>query len=251
MNTGRSTTEPSRPAAPTPRRGRLWWLAVVAVLLADGCAAGSPGANLDGSAEAACAARFPRSYADGPELTRGEFTRTEVGRILDAFFVGGPGEPENGMFLEADGFSQVSPDLVLGYRHGLIASEYTLEGGRVAGWGTCQPVLVSGDLTAYRWQPVRPLDPQSRTVALEVDGGACVEGEDTEVITRIDSVDVVEYPDRVQIVVWARNTTGPTFCAGVGVWLDAEAHLTAPLGDRTLIDGGTIPPSPPAATGSG
>ncbi len=74
-------------------------------------------------------------------------------------------------------------------------------------------------------------------------GGGCVIDGRTENATEIVSIDVTEGVDHVDIVVWVhdRTTGGGGACAGVGTLMEGEADLAAPLGDRTLIDAGTIP----------
>ena len=68
--------------------------------------------------------RFSASFLGGPELSPGEFVESPVGAELEAFFVDGPGSPEGGQFLRAEGFSVVSDSLVLGYSDLLPDSFY-------------------------------------------------------------------------------------------------------------------------------
>jgi len=190
--------------------------------------------------------RFPTSYLQGAEYDRAEFAATEIGGMLECFFVGGEGEPENQQYLGSAGFSVVSDSLVIGYQDDLPVTFFKLDGDRVSGWGGCQPNLVSGNLIAYRWQPAQPIQPDSLIVPIQVEGGGCVTDNETEVITEVQSIDVVESADRVEITVWVheRLVAG---CAGVGVMIDATAELAEPLGSRTLVDAGTIPPTPQPA----
>ncbi len=76
---------------------------------------------------------------------------------------------------------------------------------------------------------------------IEVEGGGCVTGTDTEITTEVVSVEVVEADDRVEIVAWTRRAGSFSGCDEVGVLMDAEARLDAPLGDRVLLDAGVIP----------
>lgn len=185
--------------------------------------------------------RFPTRYLEGPDLTREGFAATDLGRILESFFVGGEGEPEGGQYGAAEGFSVVSDSLVLGYRAGLPFADFRIQDDSVAGWGGCNPTLVSGDLVAYRWQPVLPVDAETRTVLIQIEGGGCVTDTGTQGITDIVSIEVIEDEDHVGIVAWARQPLWQGPCAGVGLYVDAEADLAEPLGGRTLINAGTVP----------
>jgi hypothetical protein len=229
------------------RQTRL--LTVLSMLLVVSAACGRVGSASE-SEEVACtvagSTRFSTTYLDGPESSREGFIATETGRRLERFFTVGDGAPEDFLYLDAEGFSVVSDSLVLGYLDGLPFVVFGLDGDRVTGHGSCHPNLVSGDRVTYRWQPVRPIDTDAITLPIEVDGEGCVTNGDTDVTTEIDSVDVVEDADSVRIVVWTRERErflGDLLggCAGVGVLIDAEAVLAVPLGDRTLIDAGTIP----------
>lgn len=178
-----------------------------------------------------------------PELTSDQFLDTPQGETLDAFFNGGPGEVEGGGYLEADGFSIVSESYVLGYRDGLPISDFRLDGTDVRGWGGCRSVLVRGNQTASRWYLDSPPDPRATTIPILVEGGACVEPDGNRIITEVVEI-VVQDEDAVVITAWTRNIDMPAMCAGVGIDLEAEAVLELPLGDRTLLNGGLLPPAP-------
>jgi hypothetical protein len=232
------------------RSKRRWSLLVALGLLAAVATAcgtvGPPSESEQVACTVAGSTRFPTAFLDGPESSRDEFTATEIGRTLERFFTDGDGAPEDFLYLDAEGFSVVSDSLVLGYLDGLPFVVFGLDGDRVTGHGSCHPNLVSGDRVTYRWQPVRPIDTDAITLPIEVDGEGCVTNGDTDVTTEIDSVDVVEDADSVRIVVWTRERErflGDLLggCDGVGTLIDAEAVLAAPLGHRTLVDGGTIP----------
>jgi hypothetical protein len=189
--------------------------------------------------------RFSKTYMDGPEMTHDAFTATPQGRALEEFFVGGYGEVESGPYAELDGFSIVSDSYVLGYRDGLPIMDYTLDGDDVQQWGGCNTVLVYGDRTAGRWYPVGPIDATASVLPLRVEGGACVENGETRIVTEVVSIDVVETDDTVEITAWTREKGFTGMCAGVGIEIDAEVNLAAPLGGRILLDAGLIPPMPP------
>ncbi len=234
---------------------RRWTGALtVVVLLVSGC--GSSGATDSGAldeetatsdpaGEVACSVgaetRFSSSFLEGPDLSPSEFVETEVGAMMEAFFTDGPGGPESGQYLSAEGFSFVSDSLVIGYRDGLPDSAFDIEGGTVAGWGDCRPSRVAGDLAASRWEPIGPLDPDKTVISIQVEGGACVTGEGTDVLTEVVAIETDETENHVEITAWTRDKPFPGPCAGIGVSLDSEIELASPLGTRSLLDGGTIP----------
>jgi len=195
--------------------------------------------------EAACGrdVRFPQSFLEGPDQSRERFAATALGRVLDDFFMAGPGVDENDAYRDAEGFSPVSGSVALGYRNGSPASFFIVSDGRVVGWGGCSPFLVEGDLESTRWHLRGSVDPAATTLALEVVGGACVGAAGSEIITEIVRVDVTETDTTVEIVVWTRETPFVGTCAGIGMLLPVAATLASPLGDRGLIDGGTVPPT--------
>jgi hypothetical protein len=199
------------------------------------------------SDEVACSTaavtRFPATLLEGPESSRDEFRDTPAGAALEAFFVGGPGAPEGGQYLDADGFSIVSDSLVLGYRGRLPESFFALENGQVAGWGGCSPTRLTDGLVAARWQPVGPVDSEATVLSIAVEGGACATDGEPDVLTEVIAVDVDERADQVVVTAWTRDKPLQGPCPGVGVTLDREVELTAPLGDRQLLDGGRTPPA--------
>ena len=218
-------------------------------VIASGCSVlGTLGATEKVSCYVGGNSPFAKSYLDGPEMTPDEFRATPQGAALEAFFVGGYGEVEAGPYADLDGFSMVSDSYVLGYRDGVPIMYYILDGTDIEAWGGCNPTLVYGDRVAGRWYPVQPVDPDSTTLPIRVEGGACVEPNGTNVTTQIVSVDVTETAETVEIVVWTREKRFTLMCAGIGIELDATAELDAPINGRTLIDAGRIPPVPVAET---
>ena len=205
----------------------------------------APSVAPGGVEELACSVaghpRFAATYLEGPELDRDAFMATTIGRTMDAFFASPEAAPEAGAYLAADGFSLVTDSYVLGYRDGLPFVDFQLADGRVSSWGECSPNRVDGDLVAARWRPSRPVDRRAGRLAIEVEGGTC--GGDTR--TEVVRVDVLEDATSVAIVAWTREPE-PTgdICAGVGLVIDAVAELEAPLGERSLADGGTVPETP-------
>lgn len=161
---------------------------------------------------------------------------------MEAFFVDGPGAPEGGQYERAEGFSIVSATLVLGYEGELPGSFFAIEDGEVAAWGSCRPNMVSDDLVAARWEPAGPIDIRGREVSLLVDGGACETGDGRDVLTELVKVEVEETESQVTITAWTRDRPFEGLCAGVGIALDSQVELASPLGERSLLDGGPIPP---------
>jgi hypothetical protein len=215
-------------------------MAVLGLVLVASCGTDTAGG---GEREAACGrdVRFPESFLEGPDQSRERFAATTLGRVLDDFFMAGPGVEENGDYREAEGFSPVSDSVALGYRNGSPVAFFIVIDGRVTEWGVCSPFLVEGSLESTRWHLDGPVDPAATTLALEIVGSACVGAGGNEVITEIVRVDATETETTVEIVVWTRETAFVGTCAGVGMLLPVEAVLATPLGDRTLWDAGTIP----------
>jgi hypothetical protein len=224
--------------------GRILLATVAIALVASGCSfLGTLGAEEAVSCSYGGGSSFSKTYMDGPEMTPADFLGTPQGQALNAFFVGGEGEVEAGPFTELDGYSIVSESYVLGYRDGVPIQDYTLSGDDVQQWGGCNPTLVYGDRVAGRWHPVQPIDPDSTTLPIRVEGGACEEPDGTNIITEIVSVDVTETETTVEILVWTREKGFTGMCAGIGIELDATAELTAPVGDRVFLNTGLIPPA--------
>jgi len=193
----------------------------------------------------AAAIRLPTWVLDGPRLDREEFVATDAGRAVEAFFDGGPGEGEDFVFGPADGFTMLDDSMVFAYRNGVLMGTIELRGSEVVGWGGCHPVRVRDDLVAMRWRPATAPEPSSRELDLVVDGGGCVTDGGVDVLSELADVEVTETAEAVTITTFTRERPFEGHCADVGVALDAHVTLDAPLGDRVLLDGGLIPPSPP------
>jgi hypothetical protein len=215
----------------------------IALIVLTTLALGSCGteAPIGGKREMACGpdVRFDESFLEGPDQSRDRLASTPIGRVLDDFFMAGPGLHENAEYRDAEGFAPISETTVLGYIGGAPVSYFVVEGGRVTRWGGCTPLLVEGDLASAPWWLAAPVDSASTSLDLSVVGGGCVGTGD---LTEVVRVDVTESSDSVEIVVWVRETpvTGDV-CADYAVTLPAQAHLESPLGSRTLWDGRTIP----------
>ena len=220
---------------------------VIALLVVAACGTGAPAG---GEREVACSGggsiRFPESFLQGPDQSRDRLAATVIGRVLDDFFMAGPGVGENAQYRDAEGFSPVSDTLVLGYVDGSPVSYFIVEVGRVSGWGGCSPNLVEGDLVAARWQSVLPVDSGATTLSIEIFGDGCSTGAGTEIISEVVRIDVTETSDSVAILAWTRTVPRDGACDEIAVLIPAQAQLATPLDERTLLDGGTIPPTPVA-----
>ena len=202
--------------------------------------------------EASCSGiKFDLRYTEGPELTKEEFLATPQGAILEAFFVGGEGEPESDTFHAADGFSIVNQNFVLGYSERVVVSDFRLDGPDLRGWGGCNAELAADELRAERWSVAGPIDGGMTTIPILVLGGACVEADGNHIVTQIIEIEVQEQADAILITAWTRSIPPPSadesgnyLCAGVGIELEAEAVLSEKLGDRVLLDAGLVPPAP-------
>lgn len=234
---------------------RLCLLILILGLVASACGTPSEPAaeesdalvsGTDSSVEVACSSAggttFSSSFLNGPELSRDEFRDTSVGAAIEAFFVDGPGAPEGGQHERADGFSIVSDSLVLGYNGELPDSFFAIEDGEITGWGSCSPNMVSEDLVAARWETAGPINIRGQTISLKVDGGACVTDDGRDVLTELVDVDVEETESQVTITAWTRDKPFEGMCAGVGITIDSQVELASALGERSLLDGGPIPP---------
>ena len=217
--------------------------AVVSVLMVLALACGQD--RVEGPAMACSVAnsfQYPLSVMSGPEFTQAEFVDTAEGQVLEVFFVGGPGEPEGAMYTDADGFTVIG-SRVLGYQGNAPTASFSLEGDRINGWDGCQPVMVDGDLVANRFRVESGLEPESTTLLLLVQGGACVtQGGGQELADRIARVDVEEAADEVSIAAWTEPTDRFRLgCAGVGIFHEYRVDLDTPLADRKVLDTGLIP----------
>ncbi len=187
----------------------------------------------------------PEDVVAAPQMDHDAFLATDAGRIVEAFFVGGPGAPEDFVFSGSDGFSILDDGTVVSYTDGNPAGWILIEDGDVAGWGGCEPVRVDGDTVASRWRSMTPPTAADRRLRLAVDGGACVTPDGHVPATEIERIELRETAEAVTITAFVRQLPFPGVCAGVGTEVPVEVELDAPLGGRLLLDGGLIPPRPP------
>jgi hypothetical protein len=109
---------------------------------------------------------------------------------------------------------------------------------------TGQPVLrVRDGLAASSWrlQPGTIVTPERRVFRILVTELACAGGQPAT--GRIEEPLVIRERDRVQVAMFVRPVGGPATCPS-NPPTPYVLRLARPLGDRTLADGGTIPPRP-------
>lgn len=193
---------------------------------------------------------FPVDALAGPRIDRDDLAATAAGTALAAHFAEDDADGELAAFAP-DAFVVLSSNddaaVFGGTDKGEVVSSFELERRdgewKLIGWGGCRPNRVRADLQAATWQVVGT-DQGGRVLQLEVEGGECVDDRE-ETRTRIVDVDVEETPGEVVVVVWAEQPPPPDgdLCAGLGVVVPWTVTLAEPLGARTLVDGGTVPPT--------
>jgi len=187
--------------------------------------------------------RFSASFLDGPLLARDEFLATPVGRAFDAFFVHGPGREGNTNYLSSEGFSVVSDSLVLGYEDGLPLLIFRPTDVAIASFPRCVLTMAVGDALAARWVLKEPVDAGTTSVQIAVAAEGCITTSGTEPLTALWGFSQIEYSERVEVTVWTRALVpSDGACIRTGIVLSEEVGLGAPLGNRTLLDGGFVPP---------
>lgn len=188
--------------------------------------------------------RFDPSLLDAPEFTKEQFLETDDGQLLDAFFVGGIGEPEGEMYAAATGFSPIGGGTILGYTDGVPTAHFDIEDGDIRSWGGCRPQWVWGDRVAARFRVPAGLDGNRALLPILIEGGGCVVEGEVEITTVVAIVEVEESGGTIEIRPWTRERNFRSECAGVGVDIEHEIVLTAPLGQRLILDAGLIPAQP-------
>jgi hypothetical protein len=113
----------------------------------------------------------------------------------------------------------------------------------VAGGATpSAPRVRDGERAAsWRLRPGTLVSPERRVFRILVTESACASG--LPATGRIQEPVVVRERTRVQVAIFVRPLEGPATCPG-NPETPYTLRLERPLGDRTLADGGTIPPRP-------
>jgi hypothetical protein len=118
---------------------------------------------------------------------------------------------------------------------------------RVTGWGDCQArrVLPAGlgdaDWVLAPDQP--PIGPETRSFDVLVTERSCASGQSSE--GRIAGPDILEVNDLLLVTFAVRPLEGDQNCPSNPA-TRVTVDLGEPLGDRTLRDGGALPPRDPA-----
>jgi hypothetical protein len=118
----------------------------------------------------------------------------------------------------------------------------------VSGWGDCQPqrVLPPG-LGAASWT-LDPAEPEpnadSRTFTAFVTERDCASGQSSE--GRVVGPDILEVGDKVLVTFAVRPLGGGMQTCPGNPPTRVVVDLDEPLGNRQLLDGGTLPPRDPA-----
>lgn len=185
--------------------------------------------------------RFDASLLEGPRFTPAEFEiTTEAGRALRAYFRDVDAPP---LYAEADGFTILSETVVLGYRDRTPTAVFFLEGDRVVDWAPCHPRLIVGARVAVRWHPLDSPDPDASTLPIAAEVERCVTSDGEDLLSPVAAIEVAEDAKTVTVVVWSEEPPRAT-CSPAGGTVQALVRLSRPLGDRLLLDGGTIPATP-------
>jgi hypothetical protein len=136
----------------------------------------------------------------------------------------------------------------LGPKIGIVNAERKDGKWSIRGWSSpCYPRLA----TTTRWDFAAPADPAATTITVNYETGTSCYPPGGMVPA--EKVDVVESEASVAIAVYLkRDVPPPGFdppknysCGGVGMKGTEVVKLRAPLGARTVLDGGAIPPAAP------
>jgi hypothetical protein len=186
--------------------------------------------------------RFSASFLDGPLLARDESLATPVGQAFDAFFVRGPGREANRHYLSSEGFSVVSESLVLGYENGLPLLIFHPTDVAIASFPPCVLTMAVGEAVAARWVLAEPADSDTASLQIAVAAERCVTNSGTDPLTELWGLSLIEDSERVEVTVWTRvRASSDGACIRTRLVLSEEVGLDAPLGSRSLLDGGFRP----------
>jgi hypothetical protein len=121
-------------------------------------------------------------------------------------------------------------------------------GWQPSGMGQCEPLVVlSADFGPATWalDPAFPAPgPASTELHILVWGTTCSSG--LPATGRISAPDIEYAPETVTITIGVRPLPSVQTCQGVP-GTPATVRLAEPLGTRTLLDGGRVPPAPPSS----
>ena len=123
---------------------------------------------------------------------------------------------------------------------------FAVDGWVVDGWGGCTPQRVLGaGLGSAEWTiaPGQTIEPATTTFDALVTETACASGQSSE--GRIVGPDVVEADDAVLVTFAVREPGGNAQTCQSNPATRVTVTLPEPLGNRTLLDGSTLPPREP------
>jgi hypothetical protein len=187
-------------------------------------------------------ASFTPRLFDEPEL---DLASTPAGAALADFIDrGGDGSllPPNGWRLAGQDESSAS-FVATDPQEPYFAFAELEPGGdlwRVTGWGGCHPEVNLNGLSAATWWlgPKQQIKPATTSFLAYVTERECASGRSSE--DRLRPPLITYEPDRVVVVFTVEPLSGAQECPS-NPSTEVRVELSQPLGERQLLDGGTLP----------
>jgi hypothetical protein len=123
-----------------------------------------------------------------------------------------------------------------------VTTELQGESWQVTGWGSCQPMADVGPdhgLAQFRVAPDEELTPEMTEIDVLVTERACNSGQDAR--GRIEEPTIVAGDETMTVVFAVRPRGGAHTCPS-NPETPFLLELPEPLGERTLLDGSSVPP---------
>lgn len=185
---------------------------------------------------------FPSAAYFADRFDRNELANRRYSQAVERFFESGPLAGPGSPYSRATEFAELSSDAV-----GFFAAEELFfvmtftSSGAVDRAQDCLATWTAGELETRPWF-TGPIDTSAARLAITIEAGRCsgLGGQD-----EVSRIDVVEKAEAVYVTAWIDPFEPLLGCGGEGVGLPAEVVLTQPLGNRTLLDAGSLPPRPP------
>lgn len=118
---------------------------------------------------------------------------------------------------------------------------------RIVSWGECRPALEMRHMNPATWNLVpESIDAETTTFLAEVTENACASGQPSE--NRVVPPLIIYQPERVIVTFSVEPLPGSQECPD-NPSTRVRVRLSEPLGDRQLLDGGTLPWRDPRADG--